>query len=174
MELNTERDLLLEELQDLYSAETQITDALPKMIEKAADEELKDAFTEHLEQTKEQIQRLEEIANILDIKLEGKVCKGMQGVIEEGAEILKMKGTPSILDRAMIGAAQRVEHYEIAGYNEAIALASLLDEDEVVDLLTETRDEEEETSEKLSTLSETAINDDKFEEDMEEDEDETM
>jgi ferritin-like metal-binding protein YciE len=98
----------------------------------------------------------------------------MQGVIEEGAEILKMKGTPSILDRAMIGAAQRVEHYEIAGYNEAIALASLLDEDEVVDLLTETRDEEEETSEKLSTLSETAINDDKFEEDMEEDEDETM
>jgi ferritin-like metal-binding protein YciE len=168
MELTSERDLLLEELQDIYSAENQILAALPKMIEKATDEELKDSFTEHLEQTKDQVERLEEIAKALGEDLKGKVCKGMQGVIEEGAEVLKMKGSPSILDLALIGAAQRVEHYEIAAYNGAISLASKIGEDDIVDLLTETRDEEEETSEKLSSIAEIDIEEDEFEEETSE------
>ncbi len=162
--LTTLNDLFLEELRDIYSAETQILEALPKMAEKATTEELRDAFEEHLEQTKEHVTRLEQIFTDLDQSPKGKTCKGMQGAIEEGAEILKMDGNPSVIDAALIGAAQRVEHYEIAAYGTAATHAEQLGLDDAKDLLGETLDEEKETDEKLTDIAESAV----IEEEMEE------
>lgn len=126
-------DLLLHELQDLYSAETQIVGALPKMIKKTTNEELKEAFENHFEQTNNHVKRLKEIAELLDISLAGELCKGMEGLLKEGDKLLSEEPN-EFLDQALIGAAQRVEHYEIAGYGCAITYAKHLENDKVVDL----------------------------------------
>jgi ferritin-like metal-binding protein YciE len=150
------RELYIDELKDLYSAENQLVKALPKMAKGADSEELRQGFEEHLEQTKGHVQRLEEIFEALRESPKGKKCKGMEGLIEEGSEVLEEDYEGSILDAALIGAAQRVEHYEIAGYGTARALAEVLGEIEHVTLLTDTLEEEKETDEKLTELAQKA------------------
>ena len=151
---NSLQELLIDELRDLYDAENQIVKALPKMASKASSEELRSAFEEHLEQTEEQVDRLKRIFKQMEEKPEGKKCKGMQGLLDEGSEAMgEFKG--GTLDAAMIGAAQRVEHYEIAAYGTARALAEVLGKQEIVSLLEETLEEEKETDEKLTEIAET-------------------
>ena len=158
MKLNTLADLLTHELKDLYSAENQLVKALPKMAKAATNPDLKAGFEEHLEQTKGHVERLEKIAETLEIKLSGHKCKAMEGLVEEGAELIGEDAEDSVRDAGLIGAAQRVEHYEIAGYGTAKALALKLGHDDVADLLDETLQEEKETDEKLTELAESAVN----------------
>jgi ferritin-like metal-binding protein YciE len=158
MKLTTLEDLFVHELKDLYSAETQLVKALPKMVKAATHEDLKAAFEEHLGQTKRQVVRLEEIAEAHKCKLSGHRCKAMEGLIEEGGDIISEDAHDSVRDAALIGAAQRVEHYEIAAYGTARALAKCLGYDDAADLLGETLDEEKATDEKLTELAESAIN----------------
>ncbi len=148
------KELYIDELKDLYSAETQLVKALPKMAKGASSDELRQGFEEHLEQTKGHVQRLEQIFEALGESPKGKKCKGMEGLITEGGEVLEEDYEGNILDSALIGAAQRVEHYEIAGYGTVRAMAETLGETEHVDLLTQTLDEEKETDEKLTALAE--------------------
>jgi ferritin-like metal-binding protein YciE len=150
------RELYIDELKDLYSAENQLVKALPKMAKGADSEELRQGFEEHLEQTKGHVLRLEEIFEALRESPKGKKCKGMEGLIEEGSEVLDEDYEGSILDAALIGAAQRVEHYEIAGYGTARAMAKVLGESQHVTLLTDTLEEEKETDEKLTELAQKA------------------
>jgi ferritin-like metal-binding protein YciE len=150
------KELYIDELKDLYSAETQLVKALPKMAKSAASDELRQGFEEHLEQTKGHVQRLEQIFQALGESPKGKKCKGMEGLIAEGSEVAEEDYEGNILDAALIGAAQRVEHYEIAGYGTVRAMAEVLGEDEHVSLLTETLDEEKETDEKLTELAQEA------------------
>ena len=147
------KQLYIDELKDLYNAENQLVKALPKMAKAANSEELRNGFEEHLEQTKGHVQRLEQIFEMLDENPKGKTCKGMQGLIEEGSEIIKEDFEDSVKDAGLIGAAQRVEHYEIAAYGTAKAFAQKLDEAEHVELLEQTLQEEKETDEKLTQLS---------------------
>ena len=135
MHLNTLRDLFVDELKDLYDAETQITRALPMMAAKASSPDLKMAFEEHLGQTQVQIQRLEQIFQQLGESPTGKTCKAMRGLLAEGEELLKHGGDPDVLDAGMIAAAQKVEHYEIASYGTARTWAQLLGEQEAATLL---------------------------------------
>jgi ferritin-like metal-binding protein YciE len=158
MKLKTIEDLLLHELKDLYSAENQLIKALPKMAKAASNEELKAGFEEHLEQTKGHAERLEEIGEKLGKKLTGHKCKAMEGLIEEGAELIDEDAEDSVRDAALIGAAQRVEHYEIAGYGTTIALARGLGHDDVAEILEQTLEEEKETDAKLTELAESTIN----------------
>ncbi len=151
--LNSARDLLIHELKDLYSAETQLMKALPKMAKAASSEELKKAFEQHLEQTQEQVARLERIGEQLGESMKGKKCKAMEGLIEEGKETLEEEGDPTVLDLAIIGAAQKVEHYEIAGYGTARTLAELLGEEDVAEILQETLDEEGDTDKLLTEIA---------------------
>ncbi len=153
-ELSSLRDLLVDEIKDLYSAENQLLKALPKMVKAASNEELKAGFTEHLEQTKEHAARLERAAELLGESPKGKVCHAMQGLVEEGAEAIELEAPDAVRDAALIGAAQRVEHYEIAAYGTAHAFAVEIGEDEVAALLEETLSEEGETDKKLTELSE--------------------
>jgi ferritin-like metal-binding protein YciE len=148
------RELYVAELRDLYNAETQLTKALPKMAKAASSPELRQAFEEHLRQTSEQVSRLEQIFEMLDEKPTGKKCLGMEGLVKEGAETMKEDYEGHVMDAAIIGAAQRVEHYEIAGYGTVREFAELLGEDEHVSLLEETLEEEKETDEKLTQLAE--------------------
>ncbi len=152
------QDLFTEELKDLYSAEKQLIKALPKMAKAAANEELRQGFEEHLEQTKGHVNRLEQIFEKLDISPRGKKCKAMEGLIEEGKEVIEQDAEPAVKDAALIGAAQKVEHYEIAGYGTARTHASLLGDQQAAQLLQETLDEEAETDKKLTQLAEGAIN----------------
>jgi ferritin-like metal-binding protein YciE len=147
------QELLEEQLKDLYNAEKQLTKALPAMAKKASTPTLKEAFTSHLEETKGHVQRLEQIGESLEMKLTGKTCKAMEGLIEEGKEVIAEKGNSLVLDAALIAAAQRVEHYEISAYGSARALAEKLGQTEAVDLLQETLDEESAADEKLNTIS---------------------
>ncbi len=158
MKLNTLQDLFIHELKDLYSAETQLVKALPKMAKAATNEDLKAGFEEHLDQTKNHVARLEQIAQGIDCKLAGHKCKAMEGLIAEGGELIAEDAEDTVRDAGLIGAAQRVEHYEIAAYGTARALAKCLGYDEAAQLLGETLDEEKETDEKLTELAETAIN----------------
>jgi len=158
MKLTSLRDLYIHELKDLYSAETQITKALPKMAEAACHEELVSGFAEHLEQTKEHLARLEKILSALGESTAGDKCKGMEGLLAEGAKTMSADATPDVLDAALIGAAQKVEHYEIAGYGTARTYAELLGEDDAAALLQETLDEEIETDGRLTELAEDSIN----------------
>ena len=158
MKLKTLEDLLHHELQDLYSAETQLVKALPKMAEAAENEDLRAAFEEHLEQTKTHVERLEEAGEILGKKLTGHTCKAMKGLIEEGSDMIAEDAEPSVKDAGLIGAAQRVEHYEIAGYGTARTLAEQLGKDDIAELLEETLEEEKETDERLTELAESHIN----------------
>ncbi|MBS0659334.1 MAG: ferritin-like domain-containing protein [Verrucomicrobia bacterium] len=158
MKLSSLYDLLLHELKDLYSAEKQLTKALPKLAKAATNEQLRGAFEEHLEETEGHLQRLEEIAEQLEARLDGHTCKAMQGLVEEGQDLLEEDAEPAVRDAALIGAAQRVEHYEIAGYGTARTLASLLGHEEIAELLDTTLEEEKATDEKLTALAEAAVN----------------
>ena len=159
MKSKTFEDLLELELKDLYSAEKQITKALPKMAKAATNELLKEAFETHLEETEGQIQRLEQIFKQLDISFARvEKCKAMEGLIEEGKEIMEEDLEPEVLDAALICAAQKVEHYEMAGYGCARTFAQQLGHSEVADLLQETLDEEGEADKKLNDIAETVVN----------------
>ena len=158
MSLDTLEKLYISELRDLYSAENQLLKALPKMAKGASSNELKDAFEKHLEQTKGHVERLEQIFEQLDESPKGKTCHGMRGLIEEGSEILKEKGEGSVLDAGIIVAAQKVEHYEIAGYGSVRTFANLLGKDEAASLLQFTLEEESETNELLNRLAEGIVN----------------
>lgn len=148
--LETLEELLVHELKDLYSAETQLLKALPKMAKTATDESLKQGFESHLEETKEHVARLERVLETLGESPKGKTCKAMKGLIEEGNETIGEKASDEVKDAALIVAAQKIEHYEIAGYGSARAFAELLGRDEVVDILEETLEEEKATDERLN------------------------
>lgn len=154
MKGETLRDLYLEQLRDLYDAENQLIKALPKMAEGSDSEELREAFEEHLEQTRGHAQRLEQIFEQLGEKPKGEKCKGMEGLIKEGSEILDEDMDESVKDAAIIAAAQRVEHYEIAGYGTVRTFANLLGESEAMRLLEQTLAEEKETDQRLTQLAE--------------------
>jgi len=158
MKLTSLQDLFVHELKDLYSAETQLVKALPKMAKAATNAELKSGFEEHLEQTKTHVARLEEIAEACECKLTGHKCKGMEGLIKEGEDLAEETEDDSVRDAGLIGAAQRVEHYEIAGYGTAAALAKTLGYEDAAEVLNETLEEEKETDEKLTALAESAVN----------------
>jgi ferritin-like metal-binding protein YciE len=158
MELSTLHELYVDELKDLYSAENQILKALPKMIRATTHRELKDAFIAHMKQTENQVKRLEHIFASLDASPKGKKCHGMEGVLEEGAELIRERPEPQVLDAGLISAAQHVEHYEMAGYGTVRAWADKLGRDEDAKLLQETLDEEREADEKLTELATRAIN----------------
>lgn len=145
--------LLIDELKDIYSAEKQITKALPKMAKAAKSPELKQAFETHLEETKGQIERLDEIFETLGKKATGKTCHGMQGVIEEGSEMIQELDKGDVRDAALISAAQRVEHYEIAAYGTVREYAKMLGKKDVAKLLDQTLEEEKATDEKLNGIS---------------------
>lgn len=152
------RDLLVQELQDLYDAEHRITKALPKMRKAAGSEELKDAFDSHLQETEGQIQRLEECFDLLGEPAKRKKCHGILGLIEEGQEEMEEDASQAVLDAALIGAAQKVEHYEMASYGTARTHAQLVGNTDVASLLQETLDEESAANEKLTAIAEAGIN----------------
>lgn len=156
-ETNPLQELLQDELKDLYSAENQIIKALPKMIKACESTDLKRAFERHLEETRRQVDRLDQIGGELEIKLTGKKCKGMEGLLEEGKEVMQELDEQTI-DAGLIGAAQKVEHYEIAGYGTARTHAEMLGYNRVAKLLQQTLDEEGATDKKLTALAETCIN----------------
>jgi ferritin-like metal-binding protein YciE len=158
MRLDTLEKLYISELRDLYSAENQLLKALPKMAKGASSPKLKEAFQKHLEQTKGHVQRLEQLFERLNESPEGKTCRAMKGLIKEGSEILKEEGEDSVLDAGIIVAAQKVEHYEIAGYGSVSTFAELLGKDEAAELLQSTLDEESETNEILTQLAESIVN----------------
>jgi ferritin-like metal-binding protein YciE len=153
METNRLRHLYVEELKDLYSAERQLVKALPKMAKASTSGDLRAGFEAHLEQTKEHVTRLERIFKALGESPKGKTCKGMEGLIKEGGELIKEDPAPEELDAALISAAQRVEHYEIAGYGCVSTYAKILGEDQAVSLLRQTLEEEKETDKKLTQLA---------------------
>ena len=158
MKLKTLNDLFVDSIKDLYSAENQLTKALGKMAKKASAPELKQSFEQHLAETDKQKERLEQIAEILDITPKGKKCAAMEGLITEAEELISEVKEPEVLDAALIGASQKVEHYEIAGYGTAATFAKLLDNQEVLDLLLETLQEEKATDAKLTELAENIVN----------------
>lgn len=149
------QDLLLEELKDIYDAEKQLVKALPKMAKAASHPELKQGFTTHLEETKNHVTRLEQVFEALSVPAKGRPCKAMKGLVEEGSEAIDLEGPDAVRDACLIGAAQRVEHYEIAAYGTVRTLAETVGATEVVDLLQETLDEEKKTDETLTELAET-------------------
>jgi ferritin-like metal-binding protein YciE len=152
------QELLVDELKDLYNAENQLIKALPRMAKAATAPELKRAFDKHLGETRRQAQRLEQIGRALDIKITGKKCKAMEGLITEGKELIQEDMDENALDAGLIGAAQKVEHYEIAAYGTARTHAALLGHDKVARLLQQTLDEEGETDKKLTAIAERIIN----------------
>lgn len=154
MSMETLRDLLVNELKDLYNAEKQILGALPKMAKAAHSQELRQAFEEHRNQTEEHVNRLERIFQSMNLPPRGKKCEGVAGVIEEGSEFFKKKIDDDVRDAALIGAAQKIEHYEIAGYGTARTWAQLLGEEEAAGLLQQTLNEEAQTDETLSKIAE--------------------
>jgi ferritin-like metal-binding protein YciE len=158
MALESLHDLYVEELRDLYNAENQLLKALPKMAKAASDPSLRAAFEEHLEVTRGQVDRLDRIFKRLGERPTGKKCVAMQGLIEEGKEMMAEDAGPAVLDAALISAAQKVEHYEMAGYGCVRTYARLLGYDDAADLLQETLDEEGEADHKLTELAETVIN----------------
>jgi ferritin-like metal-binding protein YciE len=150
-------ELLIDQLKDLYSAENQIVKALPKLAKNATNEQLRVAFERHLEETRGHVARLEQIADGLDISLRGKKCKGAEGLIEEGKEAID-SFEDDVLDAAMIGAAQRVEHYEIAAYGTARTHATMLGLNKIAKVLQQTLDEEAATDKKLTQLADSVVN----------------
>lgn len=158
MELNTLHELYIDELKDLYSAENQILKAMPRMIEAATHTKLKQGFTKHERQTQQHVKRLEKICQSLGEKPTGKKCVGMEGVLKEGSELMNEKPDSEVLDAGLISAAQRVEHYEMAGYGTVRTWARLLGHEDHVELLQQTLDEERDTDEALSELAESSIN----------------
>jgi ferritin-like metal-binding protein YciE len=154
MAVESLRGLYIEQLRDLYDAENQLIKALPKMAGESTSEELRQGFEEHLQQTREHAQRLEQIFEQLGEKAKGKKCKGMEGLVKEGSEVFDEDMEGDVKDAAIIAAAQRVEHYEIAAYGTVRTFANLLGEREAVSLLEQTLEEEKETDQKLTELAE--------------------
>src|SRR5215212_2081739 len=152
------QELLIEELRDIYHAEGQLLKALPKMAKAATSERLKEAFERHLEETEQHVERLERAFESLGEPVKGKKCQAMEGLIAEGKEVMDEHSESSMLDAALICAAQKIEHYEIASYGTICTWADLLGLDEVSDLLKETLDEEKTTDETLTEIAESEIN----------------
>jgi ferritin-like metal-binding protein YciE len=172
MPIETLDELLIEEIKDLYDAEKQLTKALPKMAKAASSPDLKAAFTDHLEQTKGHVTRLETVFEHLGVKPKGKPCAAMKGLIEEGQEQTQADAEGAIMDLMLIAAAQKVEHYEISGYGSVRAMAETIGNDEVADLLRQTEDEEAEADEKLTGIAETLLQEANSSADEEEEEEE--
>src|SRR5688500_17897030 len=158
MQMDTLRELYVDELKDLYSAEKQLLRALPKMARNASNDELKAAFTDHLNQTEEHVRRLERVFELLEESPRGKKCVGMEGLIEEGNELVEEEPAEEVLDAGLISKAQRVEHYEIAGYGTVRTYALMLGEREQAELLEQTLNEEKDTDQLLTQLAEQSIN----------------
>src|SRR5437764_6099099 len=158
MALGSLHDLYVDELRDLYNAENQLLKALPRMAKAASDESLRAAFEEHLEVTRGQVERLDRIFKELGARATGKKCVAMEGLIEEGKEMMEEDAEPAVLDAALISAAQKVEHYEIASYGCVCTYAEMLGYEQVHDLLGQNLEEEELTDEKLTALAESVIN----------------
>ncbi len=158
LKLNSLRDLLLEELRDLYNAEQQLIEALPKMADAAKTPDLKSAFKHHLEQTQQHASRLEHVFAGIRENASGETCEAMKGLIKEGELIIKAEGDANVRDAGLIGAAQRVEHYEMAGYGTARTLARRLGENEIVSVLQQTLNEEGEADKKLTSIAESQVN----------------
>jgi ferritin-like metal-binding protein YciE len=157
--LKSFEDLFVNELKDLYSAENQILKALPKMANAASSPQLQQAFEEHLQQTQRQVERLDLIFSKLGTKPTGKKCKAMEGLIDEGSELLSMDSVdPDIVDAGLIVAAQKVEHYEIAGYGSVRTFAHMLGDQQAEELLQQTLNEEAETDKKLTQLAVSRVN----------------
>ena len=161
--MNILRETFLEELADLYDAEKQLVKALPKMAKAAQNQQLKEGFEEHLGETEEHVNRLEQVFQNIGERAKGKKCKAMKGLVEEGEELIKEKAG----DAALICAAQKVEHYEIAAYGSLKTWARMLEENEAADLLEETLEEEKATDEKLTELAESTVNEGENEEESE-------
>jgi ferritin-like metal-binding protein YciE len=154
MKLESLHELFVEELQDLYSAESQIIETLPDLIEEASSPELKNGLQQHLEQTHAQVRRLDQIfAQLPDVDKEGKTCKGMKGILKDNQDLLDTDAEPEVLDAGMIAGAQRVEHYEIAGYGTVRTYAQLLGRKDWAQLLEQTLNEEKEADQKLTQLA---------------------
>lgn len=158
MELDTLKDLYIHELQDLYSAETQLVAALPLIAGAANNTDLKAAFESHLAETEQHVSRLEEVLKLAGADTGGEKCKGMEGLLKEAQSLIDEEADPEVLDAGLIVAAQKVEHYEIAGYGSVRAFAELLEEDESVEILSTTLEEERGADEKLTHLAMTVIN----------------
>lgn len=157
--LETLQDLYIHELKDIYSAEKQITKALPKLAKAASSQQLRNAFEEHLQQTQDQIARLDQIFERLGVRFTASdKCEGMEGLLKEGDEFIKEQASPAVHDAGLIVAAQKVEHYEMAAYGSLCTFAELLNFDEDLNMLKETMNEEEEADERLTKLAETGIN----------------
>ena len=158
MEMETLKDLYIEELKDLYSAENQIIKALPKMIKAASHDELKQAFTTHLRETEIHAQRIEQVCDDLGVSPKGKKCVGMEGLLKEGSELIKEKPEPDVLDAGLIAAAQHVEHYEMAGYGCCRTYARQLGYESQYEMLQATLDEEGNADKILTDIAESSIN----------------
>jgi ferritin-like metal-binding protein YciE len=158
MKMKTLNDLFVDQIKDLYSAENQLVKALPKMAKAASNEDLAAGFEQHLEQTREQVTRLEKICQALGVTPKGKKCVAMEGLIEEGKELLEEDAAERVLDAGLIAAAQKVEHYEIAAYGTVRTWAEQLGMDDAVELLQQTLDEEKQTDDKLTELAKSTIN----------------
>ena len=158
--LNSLQDLFVHELKDLYSAEQQILQALPKMAGATEHERLRQAFEDHARVTRDQVRRLDMIADDLGIDLKGHKCKGIEGIIKEGEDLIGSRTEPDVMDAGLIGAAQRVEHYEIAGYGTARTFARRLGHARAAELLQQTLDEEGNTDQQLTQIAEDLVNPD--------------
>lgn len=172
MSINTAQDLFLEQLKDIYSAEKQAVRAYPRITKAAQSKELRDALATHLEQTKKQIERLDRVFEILEKRAGGKTCEGMKGLLEEAAESIEEIEQGPVLDAAIIAAAQRVEHYEIAAYGTVATFAEAMGEQEIQQLLGETLQEEKQTDELLTGVARSVNSEALGQEDEDEDEDE--
>ena len=157
--IETLHELMIHELRDIYSAEKQLMQALPKMIKSARAPALKDAFTHHLDETEEHVSRLEQVFELLGVKARPIKCKGMEGLIDEGKELVDEDIDPDVLDAGLIGAAQRIEHYEMAAYGTACEYARVMGHDDVVELLETTLTEEKQADRTLTMLSQRLVND---------------
>ena len=157
MAMDSLSDLLEDEIKDLYSAENQLLKALPKMAKKATSETLKQAFTSHMEETKGHVERLQKVGEIMGIKMGGKKCMAMEGLVKEGKEVIDEDGADAVIDAALIGAAQRVEHYEMAGYGCAREMAQGLGMKDVASLLQETLNEEVSADKKLTKIARSEV-----------------
>lgn len=158
MQMSNLQDLLVDNLKDLYSAETQMLKALPKVAKKVDNEQLREALTMHVKETEQQVKRLEQVLGQMGEKPGGKKCQGMQGLLEENKEMMQEDAEPDVMDAGLIVGCQKAEHYEIAGYGSAVTFAKLLGNDEAARLLAQSLDEEERTDKKLTQIAESSIN----------------
>jgi ferritin-like metal-binding protein YciE len=156
--MNSLKDLLVDQMQDLYDAEKQLVQALPKMAKAAQSEELRQGFEQHLQQTKGHVSRLEQAFQRLGVAAKGKTCEAMKGLVEEGSQMVKQWGDSDVRDAGLICAAQKVEHYEMAGYGTLCTWARMLGQHDVERLLHQTLEEEKQTDDKLTRLAELPIN----------------